>query len=46
LITHYVSHSEGISANGTKYIANREAIITTPAGSMTGTLTMTVRCAG
>jgi len=33
LITHFVNHSEGLSANGTKYIANRQATGTTPAGS-------------
>ncbi len=33
LITHFVNHSEGTSANGTKYIANRQAVVTTPAGS-------------
>ena len=33
LITHFVNHSSGVSANGTKYIANRQATGTTPAGS-------------
>jgi len=33
LITHFVNHSSGVSANGTEYIANRQATSTTPAGS-------------
>ena len=33
LITHFVNHSSGVSANGTKYIANRQSTGTTPAGS-------------
>jgi hypothetical protein len=33
LITHFVNQSEGVSANGTRYVANRQATSTTPAGS-------------
>ncbi len=33
VITHFVNHSEGLSANGTKYIANRQSTGTTPSGS-------------
>ncbi len=33
VISHFLNHSEGVSANGTKYIANRQATTTTAAGS-------------
>ena len=33
VISHFLNHSEGVSANGTKYIANRQATVTTAAGS-------------
>ena len=43
LITHFVNHSEGVSANGTKYIANRQATTTTPAGSTTAEVEVEIR---
>jgi len=43
VITHFDNHSDGVSANGTKYIANRQAIITTPAGSTTQEVEVEIR---
>ncbi|HEV8535218.1 MAG TPA: hypothetical protein VGR87_05780 [Candidatus Limnocylindria bacterium] len=33
VVGHFHNHSVGVSANGTKYIANRQATTTAPAGS-------------
>lgn len=43
LVSHFVNHSEGISANGTKYIANRQATTVTPAGSTTAQVEVEIR---
>ena len=43
VVSHFVNHSEGVSANGTKYIANRQATNTTPAGSTTVAVDVEIR---
>ena len=43
VISHFLNHSEGVSANGTKYIANRQATIVTPAGSTTAQVEVEIR---
>jgi hypothetical protein len=43
VISHFLNHSEGTSANGTKYIANRQAVVTTPAGSTTASVEIEIR---
>ncbi len=43
LVSHFLNHSEGVSANGTMYIANRQATTTTPAGSTTATVEVEIR---
>lgn len=43
LISHFLNHSEGVSANGTKYIANRQATTVTPAGSTTAQVEVEIR---
>src|SRR5438045_4558933 len=43
VITHFQNHSEGVSANGTKYIANRQATVTTAAGSTINVVDVEIR---
>jgi hypothetical protein len=43
VIGHFHNHSEGVSATGTKYIANRQATTTTPAGSSTAEVDVVIR---
>ena len=43
VISHFVNHSEGVSANGTRYIANRQATTVTPAGSTTAQVEVEIR---
>lgn len=43
LIGHFLNHSEGVSANGTKYIANRQATTMTPAGSTIAQVEVEIR---
>jgi hypothetical protein len=43
VISHFLNHSEGVSANGTKYIANRQATTVTPAGSTVGQVQVEIR---
>ena len=43
LVSHFVNHSEGMSANGTKYIANRQATTVTPASSTTAQVEVEIR---
>jgi hypothetical protein len=43
VISHFLNHSEGVSANGTKYIANRQATTVTPAGSTTAQVEVEIR---
>jgi hypothetical protein len=42
-VAHFHNHSEGVSANGTKYIANRQAINTTADGSTTAQVEVEIR---
>jgi len=43
VISHFLNHSEGVSANGTKYIANRQATVTTAAGSTINVVDVEIR---
>ena len=43
VISHFLNHSEGVSANGTKYVANRQATTETPAGSTTAEVQVEIR---
>jgi hypothetical protein len=43
VVSQFSNHSEGVSANGTKYIANRQAINVTPAGSTTVEVEVVIR---
>jgi hypothetical protein len=43
VISHFLNHSEGVSANGTKYIANRQATTTTAAGSTISVVDVEIR---
>lgn len=43
VVSHFLNHSEGVSANGTKYVANRQAINVTPAGSTTVQVEVEIR---
>lgn len=43
VISHFLNHSEGVSVNGTKYIANRQATTVTPAGSTTAQVEVEIR---
>ena len=43
VITHFQNHSEGVSANGTKYIANRQSTTTTSAGSTSAEAEVEIR---
>jgi|SRR5713101_2356590 len=42
-ISHFLNHSEGVSANGTIYIANRQATTVTAAGSTTAQVEVEIR---
>ena len=42
-ISHFLNHSEGVSANGTRYIANRQAVTVTPEGSTTAQVEVEIR---
>ncbi len=43
VVSHFHNHSEGVSANGTKYIANRQAINVTPVGSTSAEVEVVIR---
>jgi hypothetical protein len=43
VVSHFHNHSEGVSANGTKYIANRQATTTTAADSTTAQVEVEIR---
>jgi hypothetical protein len=43
VIGHFHNHSEGLSSNGTKYIANRQATTTTPDDSTTAQVDVVIR---
>jgi hypothetical protein len=43
VVAHFHNHSEGVSANGTTYVANRQAITTTSPGSPTAVVEVEIR---